>query len=225
MPGQNNQYGSQDDPFGYGSQQQYWKNVRANQPVTKPAPIKATVPTTPQVQPQPTPQGPPAYQSPYGRGYVPPNGGTQQIPTPQLINGDGGSMEPWLDAGMTYEQWMNRFRTAPAPNPQIPPWAVQPPSNIGTWNPPTQPALGIWNGPLPSKQPLPDDIYGFSKIYGKPIPEGQKWADVRPDRGYAMPYNPWNPNKGYSPWSGQQQLQFDQQAIPQWYGARLNQVR
>jgi len=184
MPGQNNQYGSQDDPFGYGSQQQYWKNVQA-----KPVPVKMTVPTTPQVQPRPTPEGPPVYQSPYGRGYVPPNGGSQQIPNPGAAQ-------------------------VPVPPSQLPQWAVQPmPPNGGTWNWQTQPVPSpIYNGPVPPKQPLPDDIYGFSKTYGAPIPEGQTW-------------NQWNPRGGY-PTGGWQQPQWgQQQPVPQWYTARLQQQR
>jgi len=249
--------------------------VQANQPVTKPVPIKATVPTAPQVQPRPTPQEQP-YQSPYGRGYVPPNGGSQPIPNPNAAQ-------------------------VPVPPSQLPQWAVQPMPNPGTWNPPTQPVPNpIWNGPVPPKQELPDDIYGFSKLYSAPIPEGQKWADVRPDRAYTLPWNPptqppsgiwngpvppkqpqampqnWNPNdaasweaaaasrgmsqrvdantlgvlssrynaliaQGATPqdamnnvlslltpmqaMGGQQQYGQQQQAVPQWYTARLQQQR
>ena len=281
MPGQNNMYGSQDDPFGYGQQQAYWQQQRAADaaksltPATKPLPIKQTVPTTPQVQPRPTPQEQP-YQSPYGRGYVPQPQGSQQMPNPGLINGTGGSMEPWLDAGMTYEQWKNRFGTAPVPNPsaQFPPWAVQPMPNpgaaqgnggmtnyglvwrtgpngervnipvdaIGTPRDPQSPnyqpiTVGptpppgfdniqmppwavkpmpnpIWNGPVPPRQELPEDMMGLSRIYGAPIPEGQTW-------------NQWNPNRGYNPGGGQwQQPTWElQQPIPQWYTARLQQQR
>jgi hypothetical protein len=81
---------------------------------------------------------------------------------------------------------------------------------------------------VPPKQELPEDIYGFSKIYGAPIPEGQTWNQWNPNRGY----NPgggqqpqWNPNARQNPYYGQEQQWDWQQPVPQWYTARLQQQR
>lgn len=245
MPGQNNMYGSQDDPFGYGQQQAYWQQQRAADaaksltPATKPLPIKQTMPTQPQApdrvlsqdRPDLMPRNygsqQPAYQSPYGRGYVPPPWGSQQIPNPGSAQGNGGM----TNYGLVWRTGPNGERVnipvdaigtprdpqspnyqpitvGPTPPPgfdniQMPPWAVKPMPNP------------IWNGPVPPRQELPDDIMGLSKIYGAPIPEGQKWADRDPRRAYTMPWNPpTQPTSGI--WNGPLPPKQAQTMPPNW---------
>lgn len=182
-------YGSPDDPFGYASQQKQQRQAAFDAPRVA-AQFAATRPA--QVTPMPVQQPQSAI-----------------LPTPP-------SQQP---------NWQAQ------PVPQLPAWyRPQQPVNTPNWGrgyvppnwsgggemPIANPPTGIWNGTPPVRQELPEDIYGFSKIYGAPIPEGQTW-------------NQWNPNRGFNPGGGQQypggMVQYGQQQMPQWYPNFYDNVR